>query len=93
MATTTYDKSKVSPKTLKGMATFKQCNALSIRLCKKAKGKPDWVDRSRIRAHFLKAAADQTFTYKQASALFTKKTLPKVYRDAVNSYIKENPES
>jgi|TARA_R110000744_G_scaffold37889_3_gene86650 hypothetical protein len=93
MTTSTFDMAKVSAKTKKSGATWKQCKALGYHLAKKSStGKPDWVDSSRITACLAKDAADGKFSFLQASKLFQAKKLPAKYRKAIADYVAANQE-
>ena len=90
MTTSAFDMAKVSAKTKKSGATWKQCKALGYHLAKKSStGKPDWVDSSRITACLAKDAADGKFSFLQASKLF--QTEPDKYTSESGTPINNYP--
>ena len=84
---TTFDMKKVKPETLKGQATYNQCEGLAKKFSYGLKGKEWGESYSRIRACLLAAAKEGTLSFEKASDLFKKKKLPKVYQDRIAAYL------
>ena len=71
-------------------ATYNQCKGLGWKFGLKPNGKLDNIIASRVRACLYGAAKEGNFSFKQADALFKKKTLPKKYVDSIAAYIEAN---
>lgn len=73
-------------------ASFPQCRGLGYKFAGKVNGKPNYKLQKQIQACLYAASKlDEGFlTFKQADVLFTKKTLPKVYKDQIKMYLEEN---
>jgi len=84
---TTFDIKKVKPETLKGQATYKQCNGLAKKFSYGLKGKEWGESHSRIRACLLEEASKGSLSFKAASDMFAKKKLPKIYQDKITTYL------
>lgn len=89
---TTFDINKVDAEKRAGKASYGQCEGLGWKFSKKPNGKIDYKVKSRVTAYLyaLTKLEEGFLTFDQANAMFNKKTLPKVHRDAIASYIKEN---
>ena len=84
---TTFDMKKVKPETLKGQATYNQCEGLAKKFSYGLKGKEWGESYSRIRACLLNERAEGKLSFEKASDLFKKKKLPKVYTDKISAYL------
>ena len=69
-------------------ATYGQCGGLASKFAKTAKG-INWQYQSQIKACLYSQAKAGKLTFKQANDMFAKKSLPKGYKDAINSYLAE----
>ena len=69
-------------------ATYSQCGGLASKFAKTAKG-INWRYQSQIKACLYSHSKAGKLTFKQANDMFAKKSLPKVYKDAINSYLAE----
>lgn len=70
-------------------ASYKQCQALGIRFAKKGT-MIDWKLKGQIYGCLYSEAKSGRLTCKQASDLFSKKSLPKKYKDAIAKYLAEH---
>lgn len=68
-------------------ASWEQLGGLASKFAKTAKGTIDWQYQSRIKSCLYSEVKKGKLTFKQASDLFAKKSLPKVYKDAIADYI------
>tara|TARA_R100001460_G_scaffold4608_1_gene12912 strand:+ start:182 stop:457 length:276 start_codon:yes stop_codon:yes gene_type:complete len=84
---TTFDMKKVKPETLKGQATYNQCEGLAKKFSYGLKGKEWGESYSRIRACLLNERSEGTLSFQKASDLYKKKKLPKVYTDKISNYL------
>jgi hypothetical protein len=84
---TTFDMKKVKPETLKGQATYNQCEGLAKKFAYGLKGKEWGETHSRVRACLLHERKHGKLSFKQASDLFKKTKLPKVYQDKIAAYL------
>lgn len=87
---TTFDMKKVKPETLKGQATYNQCEGLAKKFAYGLKGKEWGETYSRVRACLLHERKHNKLSFQQASDLFKKKKLPKVYQDKIAAYLELN---
>lgn len=87
---TTFDMKKVKPETLKGPATYNQCEGLAKKFAYGLKGKEWAIRNSRVRATLLEERSEGRLSFQKASDLFKKKKLPKVYEDKINAYLELN---
>jgi len=71
-------------------ATFPQCQALGWKFGKRPNGSMDNVMAARVKACLYNASTSGTLSFKQADALFKKKSLPKKYVDSIAAYIEAN---
>ena len=69
-------------------ATYGQCGGLASKFAKTAKG-INWRYQSQIKACLYSHSKTVKLTFKQANDMFAKKSLPKVYKDAIDSYLAE----
>ena len=69
-------------------ATYGQCGGLASKFAKTAKG-INWRYQSQIKACLYSHSKKGKLTFKQANDMFAKKSLPKVYKDAIDSYLAE----
>ena len=69
-------------------ATYGQLGGLASKFAKTAKG-INWRYQSQIKACLYSHSKTGKLTFKQANDMFAKKSLPKVYKDAINSYLAE----
>lgn len=69
-------------------ATYSQCGGLASKFAKTAKG-INWRYQSQIKACLYSHSKNGKLTFKQANDMFAKKSLPKVYKDAIDSYLAE----
>ena len=69
-------------------ATYSQCGGLASKFAKTAKG-INWRYKSQIEACLYSHSKTGKLTFKQANDMFAKKSLPKVYKDAIDSYLAE----
>ena len=69
-------------------ATYGQCGGLASKFAKTAKG-INWRYQSQIKACLYSHSKNGKLTFKQANDMFAKKSLPKVYKDAIDSYLAE----
>ena len=67
-------------------ASYNQIRGLASKFAKTAKG-INWQYQSQIKACLYSEVKAGKLTFKQASDLFAKKSLPKVYKDAIADYI------
>ena len=70
-------------------ASYSQLKGLANKFAKTAKGKINWQYQSQIKACLYSHSKAGKLTFKQANDMFAKKSLPKVYKDAINSYLAE----
>ena len=70
-------------------ATYSQCGGLASKFAKTAKGKINWRYQSQIKACLYSEVKAGKLTFKQANDMFAKKSLPKVYKDAIAAYLAE----
>ena len=70
-------------------ASYEQLGGLASKFAKTAKGKIDWQYQTQIKACLYSEVKKGKLTFKQASDLFAKKSLPKVYKDAIAAYLAE----
>ena len=70
-------------------ATYGQCGGLASKFAKTAKGKINWQYQSQIKACLYSEVKAGKLTFKQANDMFAKKSLPKVYKDAIAAYLAE----
>jgi|TARA_R110000751_G_scaffold64360_1_gene132256 hypothetical protein len=71
-------------------ASYPQCKGLGWKFGKKPDGKMDNAIASRVTACLYSAAKEGDFSFKQADALFKKKSLPKKYVDSIAAYLEAN---
>lgn len=70
-------------------ASYEQLGGLASKFAKTAKGKVNWQYQTQIKACLYSEVKKGKLTFKQASDLFAKKSLPKVYKDAITAYLAE----
>ena len=70
-------------------ASYNQIRGLASKFAKTAKGTIDWQYQSRIKSCLYSEVKKGKLTFKQARDLFAKKSLPKVYKDAIAAYLAE----
>tara|TARA_X000000950_G_scaffold285718_1_gene392394 strand:+ start:2141 stop:2422 length:282 start_codon:yes stop_codon:yes gene_type:complete len=70
-------------------ATYGQLGGLASKFAKTAKGKVNWQYQSQIKACLYSEVKAGKLTFKQAHDMFAKKSLPKVYKDAIAAYLAE----
>ena len=70
-------------------ATYGQLGGLASKFAKTAKGKINWQYQSQIKACLYSEVKAGKLTFKQAHDMFAKKSLPKVYKDAIAAYLAE----
>ena len=68
-------------------ASWEQLGGLASKFAKTAKGQVNWQYQSQIKACLYSQAKAGKLTFKQANDMFAKKSLPKVYKDAIADYI------
>ena len=71
-------------------ASYKQCQALGYHFAKQKNGNMDWKLAKQVTAMLYGRSKEGKFTFKQASLQFQKKTMPKVFREAIDQYISQN---
>ena len=70
-------------------ASYSQLKGLANKFAKTAKGKINWQYQSQIKACLYSEVKAGKLTFKQANDMFAKKSLPKVYKDAIAAYLAE----
>ena len=70
-------------------ASYGQLKALASKFAKTAKGKINWQYQTQIKACLYSEVKAGKLTFKQANDMFAKKSLPKVYKDAIAAYLAE----
>tara|TARA_B100000242_G_scaffold276373_1_gene232183 strand:+ start:3471 stop:3752 length:282 start_codon:yes stop_codon:yes gene_type:complete len=70
-------------------ASYNQIRGLASKFAKTAKGQVNWQYQSQIKACLYSQAKAGKLTFKQANDMFAKKSLPKVYKDAIAAYLAE----
>tara|TARA_R100000951_G_scaffold47924_1_gene40836 strand:+ start:989 stop:1258 length:270 start_codon:yes stop_codon:yes gene_type:complete len=85
----TFDINSFDKEQLSSPATFKQCRALSYKFAKTG-DKMNWKVHKQVQGCLYGLAKENKFSFKQANELFSKKTLPKKYKDEIALYLKEN---
>jgi hypothetical protein len=87
----TFDINNFSSDTQSGRATYNQCKGLSYKFAKTG-DKINWKLQKQILGCLYGLSKREThfLTFKKANELFSKKSLPKVYLDAIALYLKEN---
>ena len=70
-------------------ASFNQCRAIGYKFAKKGE-LMNWKLQKQIQGCLYGLAKEQRLTFKKAHMLLQGKTLPKVYFDKINLYLKEN---
>ncbi len=86
----TFDINSFDKEQLGSPATFKQCRALSYKFAKRADGSMNWIAHKQVQGCLFGLAKNNKLSFKQANDLFSKKALPKKYKDAIALYLKEN---
>tara|TARA_R110000751_G_scaffold212611_1_gene316173 strand:+ start:914 stop:1186 length:273 start_codon:yes stop_codon:yes gene_type:complete len=86
----TFDINSFDKEQLESPASFKQCRALSFKFAKKADGSMNWIAHKQVQGCLFGLAKEGKFNFKQANELFSKKALPKKYKDSISLYLKEN---
>ena len=69
-------------------ASYNQIRGLASKFAKTAKG-INWRYQSQIKACLYSHSKNGKLTFKQANDMFAKKSLPKVYKDAIAAYLAE----
>jgi hypothetical protein len=70
-------------------ASFKQCQAVAYKFAKKG-DKMNWKLQKQIQGCLYGLAKDNRLNFKKAHTLLQGKSLPKVYLDKIDLYLKEN---
>ncbi len=70
-------------------ASFKQCQAVAYKFAKKGE-KMNWKLQKQIQGCLYGLAKDNKLNFKKAHKLLQGKSLPKVYLDKIDLYLKEN---
>jgi hypothetical protein len=70
-------------------ASFKQCQAVAYKFAKKG-DKMNWKLQKQIQGCLYGLAKDDRLNFKKAHTLLQGKSLPKVYLDKIDLYLKEN---
>lgn len=70
-------------------ASFKQCQAVAYKFAKKGE-KMNWKLQKQIQGCLYGLAKDNRLNFKKAHTLLQGKSLPKVYLDKIDAYLKEN---
>ena len=70
-------------------ASYGQLKGLANKFAKTAKGDINWAYRNQIKACLYSEVKAGKLTFKQANDMFAKKSLPKVYKDAIAAYLAE----
>jgi len=70
-------------------ASFKQCQAVAYKFAKKG-DKMNWKLQKQIQGCLYGLAKDNRLSFKKAHTLLQGKSLPKVYLDKIDLYLKEN---
>ena len=78
-----FDKDRTS-----SPASFKQCQAIGYKFAKKG-SKMNWKLQKQIQGCLYSLAKENRLNFKKAHTLFQGKTLPKVYFDKIDLYLKE----
>ena len=69
-------------------ASFKQCQAVAYKFAKKGE-KMNWKLQKQIQGCLYGLAKDNRLNFKKAHTLLQGKSLPKVYLDKIDLYLKE----
>ena len=87
----TFDINSFDKATRGGRATYNQCKGLSYKFAKSG-DKMNWKLQKQILGclYGLSKREKHFLSFKKANELFSKKSLPKVYLDAIALYLKEN---
>jgi hypothetical protein len=78
-----FDKDRTS-----SPASFKQCQAIGYKFAKKG-SKMNWKLQKQIQGCLYSLAKENRLNFKKAHTLLQGKTLPKVYFDKIDLYLKE----
>ena len=70
-------------------ASFKQCQAVGYKFAKTG-DKMNWKLQKQIQGCLYGLAKDNRLSFKKAHTLLQGKSLPKVYLDKIDLYLKEN---
>ena len=70
-------------------ASFKQCQAIGYKFAKKG-DTMQWKLQKQIQGCLYGLAKEERLTFKKAHQILQGNTLPKVYFDKINLYLKEN---
>lgn len=70
-------------------ASFNQCQAVAYKFAKKGE-KMNWKLQKQIQGCLYGLAKDNRLNFKKAHTLLQGKSLPKVYLDKIDLYLKEN---
>jgi len=90
---TTFDINKIDEERLSQPATYNQVRGLSLKFAKKNNGTMDWKLQKQVLGCLYGLIKANKLTFQQANNLFSKKALPKVFKDMINAYIESNPEA
>lgn len=87
----TFDINSFDKATQSKPATYNQCRGLSYKFSKTG-DKINWKLQKQILGclYGLSKREEHFLSFKKANELFSKKSLPKVYLDAIALYLKEN---
>ena len=87
----TFDINSFDKATREGRATYKQCQGLSYKFAKSG-AKINWKVQKQILCclYGLSKREEDYLSFGKADQLFSKKSLPKVYKDLIALYLKEN---
>ena len=86
----TFDINTFSEERQAEPASYKQCQALGFHFAKQKNGNMDWRLAKQVTAMLYGKSKEGKFSFKQASAQFNKKPMPKVFKDAIDLYISQN---
>jgi len=90
MTENTFDINTFSKERQAEPASYGQCKALGFHFAKQTNGNMDWRLAKQVTAMLYGKSKEGKFTFKQASAQFNKKTMPKVFKEAIDEYLSKN---
>lgn len=90
---TTFDITKIDEERLSQPATYNQVRALSFKFAKRKNGTMDWSLQKQLLGCLYGLIKANKLSFSQANTLFSKQTLPKVFKDMIAAYLESNPEA
>ena len=85
----TFDINSFDKERTAAPASFKQCRAIGYKFAKKG-ANMNWKLQKQIQGCLYSLAKDERLSFKKAHQILQGKSLPKVYLDKIDLYLKEN---